>query len=47
MGGLIYKVGRSVVPCGTSGGAKNVLRQMEAFLGSSDSRMPQPLSASL
>ena len=33
-----------VVPGGTSGGAKTVLRQMEALLGSSDPKMPPPLS---
>lgn len=43
-GGLIYEVGMSVVPGGTSGGAKTMLRQMEALLASSDSRMPQHLS---
>ena len=41
-GGLIYKLGRSVVPGGTSSGAKTVLRRMEAFMGSNDPMMPQP-----
>ena len=40
--GVIYKVGRSVVPGGTSSGAKTVLRRMEAFMGSNDPMMPQP-----
>ena len=38
------KLGLSVVPGGTSGGAKTMLRQMEALLASSDSRMPPHLS---
>lgn len=44
--GLIYKVGRSVVPGGTSSGANTVLRWMEAFMGRNDPMMHQPHSDS-
>ena len=44
--GLIYKVGRGVVPGGASCGANTVLCRMEAFMGRNDPMMPQPRSHS-